>query len=465
MLCAVCLASIVVVVVLGTRLTFFNDDWWFLLQRPGLESRGGLDVLLAPHNSNSVALTALAYKILVALFGLGTQLPYRVVLGIAIAAAGVALCLLVRSRMGWAIGVAAAAVLVLLGAAWEDLLFFASLDLIGSLATGLWALWVLQRDTPRRNALACALLVCSVAFSNVGVPFAVAAAVAVALRRRPSELWISIIPLALFALWWALYGTSEPSHLSAKNIEHLPRYLLDSLAAGLTSITGLNAGSASRTYARGHVLIAVGLAILVVCLLRGWRPRPAVLVPASALLCFWILTGASFIPGREPFASRYQLIDAALLILIAAELYRPTHVGVPLTAAIVTIAIVVVWSNIDHGLSYGYRFLRQQSGFAKADLAALRIGRSQAPTTLSLVPLVARNQYLSGVTAGRFFSQTAAHGPVSTYSVAQLRAASAPQRQAADSVLSWAEQIRPVVTADHPSSLPIVPTYASGSPA
>jgi hypothetical protein len=48
----------VLVFVLRTRLTFFNDDWYFLLQRPGLESHGGLDTLLAPHNGNIVVLLA-----------------------------------------------------------------------------------------------------------------------------------------------------------------------------------------------------------------------------------------------------------------------------------------------------------------------------------------------------------------------------------------------------------------------
>src|SRR5437763_15383086 len=41
LLALVCMAGGLLVVVLRTRLTFFNDDWYFLLQRPGLESHGG----------------------------------------------------------------------------------------------------------------------------------------------------------------------------------------------------------------------------------------------------------------------------------------------------------------------------------------------------------------------------------------------------------------------------------------
>ena len=63
-----CTAGAVVVVVLGARLSFFNDDWYFLLQRPGIESGGALNTLLAPHNGNIVVLLALLFKLLVAVF-------------------------------------------------------------------------------------------------------------------------------------------------------------------------------------------------------------------------------------------------------------------------------------------------------------------------------------------------------------------------------------------------------------
>src|SRR5207249_4945759 len=95
------------------------------------------------------------------------------------------------------IGLACAAVVLFLGAAWEDLLFFGALiDIGGSVAAGLAALWVLERERTSTDALACLLLLCSVGFSNVGVPFALGAAVAVLLRRSPRRLWIAVVPVA-----------------------------------------------------------------------------------------------------------------------------------------------------------------------------------------------------------------------------------------------------------------------------
>ncbi len=441
---ALCLAALAMVVVLGDRLTFFNDDWYFLLQRPGIESHGGLDTLLAPHNSNFVLLPALAYKLLVPVFGLGSQLPFRLVLGLLVVAVGVGVFALIAARAGEIVGLTCAAVVMFLGPAWEDLLFFASIDLIGSVAAGVGALWFLRRNTPRGDAVACFLLACAVAFSNVGVPFALAAAVVVLMRRRLSQMWIAGIPLSLFAIWWAAYGTKEPSHLSGSNIGHLPRYVLDSASAGLASLAGVSGGPRAATYSRGHVLLALAGVVLVAALVRGGRPRPAALVPLTALLAFWVLTGASFVVGREPFASRYQLIDAVLLLLVVVEAIGPIRVTRTAAAVVVAAAVAVVASNLARELRHGYDFLHAQSGFVKADLAALELGRRWAPPNLWLLSPTARNPYLSGVTAARYFAVTDAHGRPPVYSIAELASAPADQRQGADSVLAAAERITPV---------------------
>ncbi|MDQ6821655.1 MAG: hypothetical protein M3076_15185 [Actinomycetota bacterium] len=442
-----CAALVLIVVVLGTRLTFFNDDWWFLLQRPGLAAHPGIDVVLAPHNGNLVALVVPVYKLLVAVFGLDFQLPFRLVLGAALASVGVLIYVLVSARMGRTVGLVAAALVLFLGPAWEDLLFFASIDLIGSLAIGLGALVALERDFPRRNAIACGLVVCSVLMSNLGIAFVVPAAVAVGLRRRPRQLWIAAIPALVFAVWWIGYGSDAPSHLSAANIEHLPRYVFGSVTSGLASLTGLNRGSGAPHYVRGGIALLAGTAALAASWYKGHRPSSWVLVFASAAISFWVLTGASYFPGRDPFASRYQLIDAALLILIAAEAFRSVPLRTASLGVIAAGATLAVVSN-GYALSTGYTFMREQSRYVKADLGALEIERAVAPATVWLAEPVARNPYLSGVTAGLYFTETRAHGTPPFYSPAQIRATPPLLRQAADSVLASGEMTaKPTVRA------------------
>jgi hypothetical protein len=431
-----CVASALTVVLLGTRLTFFNDDWYFLLQRPGLESHGGIDTLLAPHNGNLVLLLALLYEALVALFGLGSQLPYRVVMALTMVCIGALVYALVSRRVGAPLGLAATCVVLFLGAAWEDLLFFGALEDLGSsLAAGLAALLAMEVDSARRNRIACALLVCATLFSNAGLPFVVGAAVAIAIRRKPAQLWIAGVPAALFALWWALYGSSGPRYVTLHNIEHVPRYVLDSVSISLASATGLNHGAGAL--GRGHVLVASAALALLVGLARGWRPPAWSLVFGSTALAFWVLTGASFIPGREPVASRYQLIGGALLIVLAAELLRRVRFSRIAVAIILAGAVYAVASNVV-ALRGGFHFLREQSAYVKSDLGALELAGAKAAPGLWLIEPVARNPYLSGVTASRYFAAVAAHGVPPVYSPAQLERVPATQRQAADSVLASA---------------------------
>ncbi len=223
------------------KLTFFNDDWYVLLQRPGLESHAGPDVLLAPHNGNLVALLVAIVKVLVAVFGLHSQLPFRIVSAACVVAVGVLVYFLVSARVGRVLGLVAAAIMLFLGPASEALLFLTgTLDLVGALAFGLAALYVIERDTPRRNVLACVLLTCSVLMSNGGLPFVVGAAIAIVLRRRPAQLWVALIPAVVFGLWWIFDGSTAPSTITSSNLAHLPRYVFDAVSVGIAAATGTN---------------------------------------------------------------------------------------------------------------------------------------------------------------------------------------------------------------------------------
>jgi hypothetical protein len=211
-------------------------------------------------------------------------------------------------------------------------------------------------------------------------------------------------------------------------------------------MTGLSRGASSGSYLRGKLLLLAAIVAVGIWLSKGGRPRPGLLVPLSAGLTFWILTGSSFYPGREPLASRYQLIDVTLLALIGAELLRTIRMTATRSAVVLVLAAAAVTSNITGGLAYGFRFLRDQAGYVEADLGVLRATRQLAPSGLALTQLVAHNAYLSGITVGRYFQETQAHGRPAVYSIKQIGAATAGQRQSADGVLVAAEHLAPVLT-------------------
>jgi len=437
LLALLCLSSAALLVVLGSRLSFFNDDWWFLLQRPGLESHGGLDTVLAPHNGNLVVLQAALYKAMTATFGLGSQVPFHAVIGIGAICLGLLVWAIVTPRLGSVIGLCAAALVMFLGPAWEALLFFGSSSHLAALVFGLGALVALERASPARDALACVLLLLAISVVNGGIAFVAGALIAVLLRRRLASLWIVAVPAVVFGLWWAFYGHTEPSHVSLQHIEHLPRYVFDSASFGLAAVTGLEHQSLPHVLASGHILTVISLALLILWLARGGRPSRWALVVASALLAFWVLAGASAIPGRGPDSSRYQVTDAVLLIVLAAELLRRQREYAVARWPMAAATVAIVASNLIV-LRHGYDFLRVESGYANADLGALQIARPLAPPHLRLVAAVARDPYLNAVSASRYFAVTAAHGAPPVYSATQILGAPAPQRRAADSVLVWA---------------------------
>ena len=157
--------------------------------------------------------------------------------------------------------------------------------------------------------------------------------------------------------------------------------MLDSASIGLASVTGLNGGGGQLSH--GHVLLVLAVVAVGVWLLRGGRPSRWLAVFVGAALAFWAITGLSYIPGREPWASRYQLMDAALLIVIAAELFRPVRLRRWQAAVIGVLALFVLVTNLDE-LRNGYRFLREQSTYTKADLGALEIARGHTTSDIQL---------------------------------------------------------------------------------
>ena len=438
----ICGASALVLVLLGSRLTFFNDDWYFLLQRPGFSTES----VFAPHNGHLSALPVLLYKGLVEMFGLDSQVPFRVVLALSVAALGVVMYLLVTERAGRLLGLVAAAILVFLGPASEDLLFFASITLIGALTAGLGALLALERDTRRRNAVACLLLVSAISMSGLGMAFVVAAAISVALRRRPAQLWIPAVPSLLFLVWWVAYGSDAPSGLSVDNLDGLPEYVLDCITSGLGAIGGQTGRSAVEL---GRILLVALVVVIAVRLIRGRRPSSGVLVFIGAALTFWGLSGASYIPGREAIASRYQLVHVALLILIAVELFRPLRPTPVQGMAVVAVALVALGLNL-RALHDGYNFMRAQSAYVKADIGALEVTRGRSTPGLRLVESVAHNPHMTGVTAGRYFEETRVHDAPPTYSPRQIAAAPPALRQAADHVVVGGYRVR-LVTGRRPA--------------
>lgn len=313
---AALLAS-VAILWLARSFTFYFDEWTFILSAPDWTWA----TYLQPHNVHPVMLTRAIYAALFATVGLHSYLPYMGVLLALHAASVVLLFEVVRRRAGDLVGLGAAALLIVLGAGWEDLLWAFQIQFIGSVACGLGMLLTLQGQPRRRNLfLAAALLTASLMFSGVGLFFGVAAAVQLAATpgRRRDVLWLAPVAVALGA-WFLAFGRSAApiTPTSLADIGALPLYVIWGLGASAGGLIGVG-GSAGLA-----VLALAGLAVAV-----GWRRAGKVdafgLGIAAGLVTFYAVTGLVRVQfGYEQSgASRYSYPGAVFWLLLLADAAR-----------------------------------------------------------------------------------------------------------------------------------------------
>jgi hypothetical protein len=313
---AAAVAFAIAMVWLTRGYTFYFDEWTFILTAPDWT----LATLLRPHNEHPVMLTRSIYAVLLATVGLRSYLPYMAVLLALHAASVVLLFEVVRRRAGELVALGTAALLLVLGAGWEDLLWAFQIQFIGSVACGLGMLLALQGRPSRRHLLiAVALLTASLMFSGVGLFFGVAAAVqlAAAPTRRRDLIWLAPVGVAL-AAWFIGFGRSAAptSPLSLGDIAALPLYVLWGLGTSVGGLIGLS----------GWAGLAV-LALAALAVAYTWRRGgvdPFALGIAAGVVAFYGVTGLIRVQigYQQSGASRYTYVAAVFWLLLLADAAR-----------------------------------------------------------------------------------------------------------------------------------------------
>jgi hypothetical protein len=301
---------------LARDMTFYYDEWTFILGSPDWTAA----TLLQPHNEHPVMLTRAIYAALFSTVGLRSYLPYLVILLLLHAVNVVLLFEVVRRRAGDLVALGGAALLMLLGAGWENLLWAFQIQFVGSVACGLGMLLALSAKPSRRNLLvATVLLTASLTFSGVGLFFGVAAAVQLALtpERRRDLLWFAPTAVALAVWFLALGRTYEPATpVSPADLSALPLYVIWGLGASVAGLIG--AGGIS-----GLALLALAALAVVFSWIRGARDAFRWGIVAG-LVSFYSVTGLIRVQlgYQQSGASRYTYIGAVLWMLLLADSAR-----------------------------------------------------------------------------------------------------------------------------------------------
>lgn len=437
LLAAAMAVSAAILVVLGSKVTFVLDDWTYILYRRDFSA----DAFLMPANEHLVGGAVATWKLLLSSVGIGSTTPYRVVSTAMFLLGNWFLFVWIGRRLGSWPALFATVPMLFLGAAYEDLFWFASITFLGSLTCGLGMLVALDRRDRTGDLLALAWLIGTMLFSSLWIPFALGVAVDIVLRRDERDwrrrAYVIVVPAVLWALWWLGWGHEAEGSISLHNIAATPIFVLDSFAAALAALFGLatpvSEGMPSPSGLDWGRPLAVALGGLAL-----WRAYKIERIPRSLWvvlavgLSFWILGGFAVKEGRVPWASRYQLPGATFVLLVAAELLR----GVRLDRRLLAPALVVVGAAVaSNGLfmNEAANSYKHSTEIVRADLTAMEIARETVDPSFFLDEEFA-DTGLAYIDAGSYFAAVDEFGSPA-YTIEELQQSSAEARFAADKVL------------------------------
>jgi hypothetical protein len=467
--CAI-LASTLLLLYLARGLTPLVDQWGYLYAYRSWS----LETLLTPHNGHLMALSILLYKAMFSIFGVESQVPYQLVNYALSAMVATLLFVLMRTRIGDLLALAAAILMLFYGAGADVILpTFAFPNLIG-LALGLAALLALRRGDLKGDLATCALLTVSVASYSIGIVFVAGAIAAIALRppgQRLHRFWVVLVPLAIYVAWALWARKFGQTHIYVHNLKIIGSAVVDQASAVMAGLSGLfttpngplpTANPVPIRTTWGPVLVAGLAALAYVRMRRAPKPGPGAVVAIVVLLVYFLLVGIALNQFRNTFDTRFAYVGSVLVLLAVAELLAPYR---PSRAVLAGVGVAFVFSMCANIAELGdvAQSVRAQSSLARAKLAAVELAGPAAGESV----MVEEPPGAMSFSVGQFRELDADFG-LPAYSEAELEASAPGARQAADEELVRVmgiapEPVRSVVPP--PGTPPLAVAVRVGDPA
>jgi hypothetical protein len=358
---------------ISRHLSFYEDDWEFIIKRRSWNPSAFLD----PHNGHLMLIPAAIYKILFVTVGLTHYWPYLLaVVATHLLCVGLLYKLASKRANPW-VALIPCGLLLLPGAAYEDLMWTASIGFIASVTAGLGALLCLERKDRHGDIAATLLLCASLASTSLGI--AVTAGVLVMLlssQSRRSRAWVAIIPLVLYGLWYLTYGAHE-SQLVWSNLPDVPGYVAQIGAYSFAAF-----GNLSLVY--GEILLVAGIGWIVSRLWRGRTLAPLAQVGIVGALVFWSLAAMARGQLGEPDASRYVYPSMVFLLLCTIPYLK--YVRIPSARAVALLAAgmtLILLSNLRPIIKYANFRTRYDSTYDAVLGAELIADRKSDPYVIA----------------------------------------------------------------------------------
>lgn len=341
---------------------FIRDDWAFLFSRDRFREVGGLDtMLLQPQDGHWMTWPILTFHAVRAVFGIGSYLPYLIVLWLT----HLGIVLLARAWMR-RLGVSAwtttlmTAVLFVFGAGWENLLFAVQIVYNFSLLAFLAQMLLVDHEGPvdRRDWAGSGISLIGVSSSGFGPFFGFGVGLLLALRRRWTAAAVAVVPQALAWCWWWLTWGADPAG-DAGNAG--VRFVISFVQYGVWSTFGSLVGTG---------LLGWSAFLLCIAMILWPGTDTARRVPMIAFLATALVMFAGIGMRREVFGStaagwpRYQYMAAMMVApvlavgLDQARRFAPWARWIPRVILVVAVARNTGW--MENGGDYW-------SGLAEGD--------------------------------------------------------------------------------------------------
>jgi hypothetical protein len=421
----------------------------------------GHALLHAPPNKYLVAVPLALYDAMFEVFGLGADLPYRIVVTLLVLLCAGLFFSIARRRVGDLLALPPTVLLLFFGSASEVVITAIRIPSLIAVASGLGALIALERRDRWGDIAAAGLLTMSVASHPTGLAFIAAAGVLVALRPSPggwTKAWVVGVPVAVFAAWWIFLRVTAYDVPGPTGPIDVVGFAWDSwttLTADFSGLAGvLNGPSFDETIARLAAGVLLALMVIAVAT-RLRRVPPSVWAAIAALIVLLASTrlsqGAFY---RLPDDQRYLYPEGVLFLLVITEVAGLVEIRRWTAAAATVILAFGVTYNLDQ-LSEGGATARAASRRALAQYSAYEIAgpRLNEDYQPSLLEPPARD----------YVDAAAAFGSAAD-SAAELATAPLPVRQVADGTLvgSLGVALRPALSGRTVSRAPQVHQLLSG---
>jgi hypothetical protein len=323
---------------LGRSLTFWFDEW-----RVITFDGNALDYF-RPLNEHWSTIPLALYRATFDVVELHSYLPYlaQVIALHLVACAGA--YVLMRRRLGRLAATILALPLLLLGTGAENLYWAFQTGFVGSVASGLWALVLVELRGRRAAVASAALLVVSLMCSGIGLFFVAALAVRSLAEGDLRTRAVVALPAALtYAGWYAAFGRAgidDTAELG--DARSVARFVFRGVGFAAEAVVGLDPLPTGRVVG---VLLVVALAALAVRrVLRGRTPGLA-LGCLAGLVAMYAVIGVARAELEPDYTTRgrYVYVAAFFLALCVADLVpRDPLSGVPRSPRSLLIGVAAV---------------------------------------------------------------------------------------------------------------------------